>query len=53
MKKMEVSGDIGAKRHDAASAFFKRKIKAAGKGNMTGLSYRKPKIEGGAGPRAV
>lgn len=53
MDKMKVEGNLGAKRKQAASAFFGRKIKKAGEFPQNYLPYRKPKIEGGQGPRAV
>lgn len=53
MNKMKIEGDLSAKHESAGAAFFKRKIKGSGKGNMPALAYRKPKIEGGQGPHAV
>lgn len=49
MKKLKVSGDIGAQRAaEMPGKGFKK-----GKTPHNPLQYRKPKIEGGQGPRAV
>lgn len=50
MNKLKVSGDIGAQR---ASEMGKNKGFKKGKTPHNPLQYKKPKIEGGSGPRAV